>query len=87
MPEQYTAMKQKFMKQGLSEDRAQKKAAKIYNEQHPNDPVQPGKYEKEQQNKGSKKKGGSKSKKKDKKSKPKEQKVREGMKKAFPKDY
>lgn len=78
MPEQYTAMKKKFMDQGMSEDKAQKKAAKIYNEQHPNDPVHPGKYEK--------KKGGSKGKKGRNNSKSKEQKVREGMKKAFPKD-
>lgn len=33
MPAKYTAMKRKFKKQGMSEDAAQTKAAKLYNSQ------------------------------------------------------
>lgn len=40
MPDQYEAIRNRLMReQGLSEDAAQTKAAKIYNSQHPNNPV------------------------------------------------
>ena len=45
MPAQYLAMKEKFMSQGMSEDTAQSKAARIYNAKHPGAPVGPN-YEK-----------------------------------------
>jgi hypothetical protein len=41
MPAQYLAMKRKFISEGMSEEDAATKAAKIYNSQHPNDPVGP----------------------------------------------
>lgn len=34
MPKQYTAMRDKFRQQGMSKDRAQAKAARIYNSRH-----------------------------------------------------
>jgi len=39
MPAQYTAMRDKFMNQGMSKDKAQAKAAAIYNSKHPHNPV------------------------------------------------
>lgn len=42
MPAQYLAMKRKFLLEGLGEDAAQGKAARIYNAKHPGNPVGPG---------------------------------------------
>lgn len=42
MPPQYTAMRDHFIRQGLGEMAAKKKAARIYNSKHPNAPV--GRY-------------------------------------------
>lgn len=39
MPDAYLAMVKKFMAQGMSKDRAQSKAAAIYNAKHPSRPV------------------------------------------------
>lgn len=39
MPKQYEAMRDKFMKEGLSKDAAQSKAAAIYNSTHKAHPV------------------------------------------------
>jgi hypothetical protein len=39
MPAEYEAMRDKFMRQGLSKARAQEKAARIYNSRHPDAPV------------------------------------------------
>ena len=39
MPRQYEAMRDKFIKEGLSKNAAQEKAAKIYNSRHPKAPV------------------------------------------------
>jgi hypothetical protein len=39
MPKQYEAMRDAFMKQGLSKKSAQAKAARIYNAKHPGTPV------------------------------------------------
>lgn len=39
MPEGYTKMRDKFIRQGLSRAMAQKKAAKIWNAKHPSRPV------------------------------------------------
>jgi len=42
MPRQYTAMRDAFMKQGLSEEEAKTKAARIYNSTHKKRPVTRG---------------------------------------------
>lgn len=39
MPKAYEAMRDKFMKDGMSEKSAKTKAAKIYNSKHPKEPV------------------------------------------------
>ena len=39
MPKAYEAMRDKFIKEGLSKNAAQEKAAKIYNSKHPKAPV------------------------------------------------
>lgn len=39
MPKQYERMRDKFIKEGMSERAAKEKAAKIYNAKHPNKPV------------------------------------------------
>lgn len=39
MPRQYTAMRNKFVADGMSYDAAQAKAAAIYNAKHPRAPV------------------------------------------------
>lgn len=39
MPKGYEHMRDKFMRDGMSEDAAQEKAAKIWNSQHPSNPV------------------------------------------------
>ena len=39
MPKMYEKMRDKFIKDGLSERAAKEKAAKIYNAKHPNRPV------------------------------------------------
>ena len=39
MPKAYEAMRDKFMAQGMSEDKAQAKAAAIFNAKHPKAPV------------------------------------------------
>ena len=39
MPRQYEAMRDAFKKQGLSEKDAKKKAARIYNSKHSDNPV------------------------------------------------
>ena len=49
MPKQYVAMRDKFAK-NLSYDEAQAKAARIYNSQHPNNPVGPHSDRKEKAN-------------------------------------
>ena len=41
MPHGYEVMRDKFVKQGLSLKAAKKKAARIWNSKHPNDPVYP----------------------------------------------
>ena len=41
MPKQYESMRDSFMKQGLSRDKAQSKAAAIYNSKHKSNPVGP----------------------------------------------
>lgn len=43
MPKEYLAMKKKFIKDGMSEKEAEKKAARIYNSTHKRDPVGKGK--------------------------------------------
>jgi len=39
MPKQYTAMRDEFKKQGLSDKAAKAKAARIYNSKHKRNPV------------------------------------------------
>lgn len=39
MPKQYTAIRDKFMKEGMSEKMAKKHAAMIYNSKHKDKPV------------------------------------------------
>ena len=39
MPAGYEAMRDKFKKQGLSDKAAKRKAARIWNAKHPNNPV------------------------------------------------
>lgn len=39
MPKMYEDMRDGFMMSGLSKKEAQKKAARIYNSKHPNNPV------------------------------------------------
>lgn len=39
MPKQYEAMRDKFKKEGMSDQAAKGKAARIYNAKHPNKPV------------------------------------------------
>lgn len=39
MPKQYTAMRDKFKKEGLSDQEAKAKAARIYNSKHKKNPV------------------------------------------------
>lgn len=39
MPHQYLALRNAFMKEGLTKKAAQKKAARIYNSKHPKSPV------------------------------------------------
>lgn len=39
MPRQYEAMRDSFMKKGMSKKRAQSKAARIYNARHKGNPV------------------------------------------------
>jgi hypothetical protein len=39
MPKAYEEMRDKFMRQGMSKDAAQAKAAAIYNAKHPDRPV------------------------------------------------
>lgn len=39
MPKGYEKMRDKFVKDGLSRDAAQKKAARIWNSKHPKNPV------------------------------------------------
>ena len=41
MPKQYEAMRDRFVKEGLSLPAAKAKAARIYNSQHPDKPVGP----------------------------------------------
>lgn len=45
MPKQYDAMKKKFMEEGMSEDEAQEKAARIYNAQRKPGQKPVGRYE------------------------------------------
>jgi|KBSSwiStaDraftv2_1062776.scaffolds.fasta_scaffold14219_12 hypothetical protein len=45
MPAQYEAIRDKAMSEGMSKDKAQSKAAAIYNSKHPNNPVT-GKHDK-----------------------------------------
>lgn len=61
MPKQYEAMRDKFA-EGAPEDsekydRAQSKAAAIYNAKHKKNPVRPDAYERKKGKKGKKKKG------------------------------
>jgi hypothetical protein len=46
MPKGYEKMRDKFIKEGLSKEAAQKKAARIWNSQHPNSPVGKGEKKK-----------------------------------------
>jgi hypothetical protein len=39
MPRGYESMRDRFMDEGLDESEAKAKAARIWNSQHPNDPV------------------------------------------------
>lgn len=39
MPHGYEKLRDKFMKQGMTKEAAQKKAAKIWNSKHPSNPV------------------------------------------------
>lgn len=39
MPKQYERMRDKFIKEGMTERAAKEKAARIYNAKHPNKPV------------------------------------------------
>ena len=39
MPRQYEAIRDKFIKQGMSVQEAKRRAAKIYNAEHPKNPV------------------------------------------------
>lgn len=48
MPEGYTNMRDKFIKDGMSAKEAKKKAARIWNAKHPNNPVGKGKHESDQ---------------------------------------
>lgn len=41
MPEGYMKMKRQFRSDGMSESAAKRKAAKIWNSRHPNNPVGP----------------------------------------------
>jgi len=43
MPKGYEKMCDKFKKEGMSEKKAKEKAAKIWNEKHPDNPVHKGK--------------------------------------------
>jgi hypothetical protein len=43
MPEGYEHLRDKFIKNGMSKDKAQAKAAAIWNSMHPEDPVTRGK--------------------------------------------
>lgn len=45
MPKAYEKMRDKFIREGMSKDAAQAKAARIYNAQNPNNPVT-GKHKK-----------------------------------------
>lgn len=42
MPKMYEAMRDQFIKEGMSEKDAKAKAARIYNAKHKKDPVHPG---------------------------------------------
>ena len=44
MPAGYERMKIKFRGKGLSDSAAKRKAARIWNSRHPNDPVYPGRH-------------------------------------------
>ena len=46
MPADYLAMKKKFQGQGLSLKAAEKKAARIHNSNHPDNPVGRGEHQK-----------------------------------------
>ena len=46
MPAQYEAMRDKFKKSGMSMDKAQSKAAAIYNSKHPGAPISGKAYDK-----------------------------------------
>ena len=52
MPEGYEKMRDKFMKQGMSEKAAKRKAAKLWNAKNPYNPV--GRHEKKGKRKGKK---------------------------------
>lgn len=42
MPKGYEEMRDKFIKEGMSKSAAQRKAARIWNSKHPNNPVGKG---------------------------------------------
>lgn len=46
MPRGYLKMKERFKNEGMSEKAAAKKAAKIWNSKHPEDPVYPARERK-----------------------------------------
>lgn len=48
MPKQYEAIRDKFLKEGMSEDEAKRRAAKIYNADHPKSPVTPATRKREE---------------------------------------
>ena len=44
-PAGYEKMRDKFKKEGMSDDEAKKKSARIWNKNNPDNPVGPGKHE------------------------------------------
>jgi len=44
MPEGYIKMRNKFMREGYSRKKAEEKAAKIWNAEHPDNPVGRGQH-------------------------------------------
>lgn len=46
-PAGYEHMRDQFKKEGMSDDEAKEKAARIWNSKHKNNPVGPGKHEEE----------------------------------------
>jgi len=56
MPRGYEKMRDKFIREGMSVEAAKRKAARIWNAEHPNNPVYPGREKKQKKRKKRRKK-------------------------------